>query len=73
MVYKFRSLTVTEDSNKSYTQVTRNDARVTPVGSFIRATSLDELPQLFNELEGTMSIVGPRSRMRSRSTSSTGG
>jgi putative colanic acid biosynthesis UDP-glucose lipid carrier transferase len=60
VVYKFRSMTVTEDGNKSYTQVTRNDARVTTVGSFIRATSLDELPQLLNVLEGTMSIVGPR-------------
>jgi putative colanic acid biosynthesis UDP-glucose lipid carrier transferase len=60
VVYKFRSMTVTEDGNKSYTQVTRNDSRVTSVGSFIRATSIDELPQLFNVLEGTMSIVGPR-------------
>jgi putative colanic acid biosynthesis UDP-glucose lipid carrier transferase len=60
VVYKFRSMTVTEDGDKSYTQVTRNDARVTAVGAFIRATSLDELPQLFNVLEGTMSIVGPR-------------
>jgi putative colanic acid biosysnthesis UDP-glucose lipid carrier transferase len=60
VVYKFRSMTVTEDGNKDYTQVTRNDARVTTVGAFIRATSIDELPQLFNVLEGTMSIVGPR-------------
>jgi putative colanic acid biosynthesis UDP-glucose lipid carrier transferase len=60
IVYKFRSMTVTEDGDKSYTQVTRNDARVTRVGAFIRATSIDELPQLFNVLEGSMSIVGPR-------------
>jgi putative colanic acid biosynthesis UDP-glucose lipid carrier transferase len=60
VVYKFRSMTVTEDGHKDYQQVTRNDARVTSVGAFIRAASLDELPQLFNVLEGTMSIVGPR-------------
>lgn len=59
-VYKFRSMTVTEDGASAYTQVTRNDVRVTSFGSFIRATSLDELPQLFNVLEGSMSIVGPR-------------
>jgi putative colanic acid biosynthesis UDP-glucose lipid carrier transferase len=60
VVYKFRSMTVTEDGDTSYTQVRRNDSRVTSVGAFIRATSLDELPQLFNVLEGSMSIVGPR-------------
>ena len=60
VVYKFRSMSVTEDGDRSYTQVTRNDSRVTPFGAFIRKTSLDELPQLFNVLEGSMSLVGPR-------------
>jgi putative colanic acid biosynthesis UDP-glucose lipid carrier transferase len=60
LVYKFRSMTVTEDGAASYTQVTRDDNRVTPFGAFIRRTSLDELPQLLNVLEGSMSLVGPR-------------
>jgi putative colanic acid biosynthesis UDP-glucose lipid carrier transferase len=60
MVYKFRSMSVTEDGQKQYKQVTRGDPRVTRVGAFIRKTSLDELPQFFNVLQGRMSVVGPR-------------
>jgi len=59
VVYKFRSMTVTEDG-AVVTQATKNDARVTPFGAFIRKTSLDELPQFINVLQGRMSIVGPR-------------
>jgi putative colanic acid biosynthesis UDP-glucose lipid carrier transferase len=59
IVYKFRSLRV-EDENAPLRLVTRNDSRITPFGAFIRKTSLDELPQLFNVLVGNMSIVGPR-------------
>lgn len=58
-VYKFRSMRVTEASSE-FKQATKNDARVTKVGAFIRRTSLDELPQFFNVLQGRMSIVGPR-------------
>jgi putative colanic acid biosynthesis UDP-glucose lipid carrier transferase len=60
VVYKFRSMTVSEDGDHTYTQVIRNDNRVTRFGAFIRRTSIDELPQLFNVLEGSMSLVGPR-------------
>lgn len=59
MVYKFRSMIVTEDGVR-FTAVSRDDPRVTRFGAFIRKTSLDELPQFFNVIEGTMSIVGPR-------------
>jgi putative colanic acid biosynthesis UDP-glucose lipid carrier transferase len=59
-VYKFRSMRVMEDGSDSYTQVTRGDLRVTRFGGLLRKTSIDELPQLLNVLEGSMSIVGPR-------------
>jgi len=58
-VYKFRTMTVQEDGG-SIVQATKDDQRVTRVGGFLRRYSLDELPQFFNVLGGSMSIVGPR-------------
>ena len=59
-VFKFRSMTDDQCETDSIKQATRGDQRVTRVGRIIRATSLDELPQLFNVLQGDMSLVGPR-------------
>lgn len=58
-VWKFRTMTVCEDDH-NIKQATKNDQRITSVGRFLRQTSLDELPQFINVLQGTMSIVGPR-------------
>ena len=59
IVYKFRSMTVTEDG-PDIAQARKNDQRVTRIGAFLRRTSLDELPQFINVLQGRMSVVGPR-------------
>ena len=60
MVYKFRSMFVHQEMSGQVSQATKQDRRITTLGRILRRTSLDELPQLLNVLEGDMSIVGPR-------------
>ena len=59
-VYKFRTMKIHQENSAQVLQATKNDSRITKFGCFLRKTSLDELPQFYNVLQGRMSIVGPR-------------
>jgi len=60
MIYKFRTMSVGAEPGRSAVWATEGDARVTPVGRLLRKLRVDELPQLFNVINGDMNIVGPR-------------
>jgi len=66
-IFKFRTMTVLEDG-ENVQQASKGDVRVTRVGRFLRKTSLDELPQIFNVIRSQMSLVGPRPHARSHDT-----
>lgn len=67
-IFKFRSLKTDQGDKSGINVVTRNDSRVTRVGRFIRKTSIDELPQLFNVVLGSLSLVGPRPHVANAQT-----